>query len=137
MSSTTVKALEMALINRETKNQLIHHSDRGLQYCSKEYTDLLKKNNILISMTQEYDPYENAVAERVNGILKEEFGLHEIFENYQNLNKQVTQAITLYNNFRIHMSINMITPNQAHQQKIIHLKQWKKINRSRINSATI
>ena len=137
MSSTTVKALEMALINRETKNQLIHHSDRGLQYCSKEYTELLKKNNILISMTQEYDPYENAVAERVNGILKEEFGLHEIFENYQNLNKQVTQAITLYNNFRIHMSINMITPNQAHQQKIIHLKQWKKINRNRINSATI
>ena len=109
----------------------------GLQYCSKEYTELLKKNNILISMMQEYDPYENAVAERVNGILKEEFGLHEIFENYQNLNKQVTQAITLYNNFRIHMSINMITPNQAHQQKIIHLKQWKKINRNRINSATI
>ena len=137
MSSTTVKALEMALINRETKNQLIHHSDRGLQYCSKEYTELLKKNNILISMTQEYDPYENAVAERVNGILKEEFGLHEIFENYQNLNKQVTQAITLYNNFRIHMSINMITPNQAHQQKTIQLKQWKKINRNRINSATI
>jgi len=137
MSSTTVKVLEMALINRETKNQLIHHSDRGLQYCSKEYTELLKKNNLLISMTQEYDPYENAVAERVNGILKEEFGLHEIFENYQNLNKQVTQAITLYNNFRIHMSINMITPNQAHQQKIIHLKQWKKINRNRINSVTI
>ena len=137
MSSTTVKALEMALIKRKTKNQLIHHSDRGLQYCSKEYTELLKKNNILISMTQEYDPYENAVAERVNGILKEEFGLHEIFENYQNLNKQVTQALTLYNNFRIHMSINMITPNQAHQQKIIHLKQWKKINRNRINSVTI
>ena len=137
MSSTTVKALEMALIERKTQNQLIHHSDRGLQYCSKEYTELLKKNNILISMTQEYDPYENAVAERVNGILKEEFGLHEIFENYQNLNKQVTQAITLYNNFRIHMSINMITPNQAHQQKTIQLKQWKKINRNRINSATI
>ena len=137
MSSNTVKALEMALIDRKTKNKLIHHSDRGLQYCSKEYTDLLKKNNILISMKQEYDPYENAVAERVNGILKEEFGLHEIFENYQNLNKQVTQAITLYNNFRIHMSINMMTPNQAHQQKIIHLKQWKKINRNRINSVTI
>lgn len=55
MSSTTVKALEMALIERKTKNQFIHHSDRGLQYCNKEYTDLLKKNNILISMTQEYD----------------------------------------------------------------------------------
>ncbi|MQP24129.1 DDE-type integrase/transposase/recombinase [Flavobacterium sp. LMO8] len=84
MSSTTVKALEMAFIDRKTKNQLIHHSDRGLQYCSNEYTDLLKKNNI-----------------------------------------------------RIHISINMITPNQAHQQKTIHLKQWKKINRNRINSVTI
>ena len=60
----------MALLDRKTKNQLIHHSDRGLQYCSKEYTELLKKNNILISMTQEYDPYENAVAEGINGILK-------------------------------------------------------------------
>ena len=127
----------MALIDRKTQNELIHHSDRGLQYCSKEYTDLLKKNNILISMTQAYDPYENAIAERVNGILKEEFGLYEIFENYQNLNKQVTQAIALYNNFRIHMSIDMLTPNQAHQQKTIHLKQWKKINRNRINSVTI
>ena len=62
---------------------------------------------------------------------------HEILENYQNLNKQVTQAITLYNNFRIHMSINMITPNQAHQQKTIKLKQWKKLNRNIINSVTI
>ena len=137
MSSTTVKALEMAITGRKTQNKLIHHSDRGLQYCSKEYTDLLKRSNILISMTQQYDPYENAVAERVNGILKEEFGLHEIFENYQNLNKQVTQAIDLYNNLRIHMSINMITPNKAHQQKMIQLKQWKKINRNKINSVTI
>jgi transposase InsO family protein len=137
-AASTLGALKMALKDViGSVEGLIHHSDRGLQYCSKEYTDLLKKNNILISMTQEYDPYENAVAERVNGILKEEFGLHEIFENYQNLNKQVTQAITLYNNFRIHMSINMMTPNQAHQQKIIHLKQWKKINRNRINSVTI
>ena len=62
MSSTTIKALQMALVSRTTQHQLIHHSDRGLQYCSKEYTELLKQNNIMISMTQEYDPYENAVA---------------------------------------------------------------------------
>ena len=115
----------------------IHIIAPDLSSFPDEYQKLLEKHHINCSMTQNSDPYENAVAERVNGILKEEFGLHEIFENYQNLNKQVTQAITLYNNFRIHMSINMITPNQAHQQKIIHLKQWKKINRSRINSATI
>jgi len=123
MSSTTIKALQMALISRTTYDQLIHHSDRGLQYCSKEYTDLLKQNNILISMTQESDPYENAIAERVNGILKEEFGLHETFENYHNLKKQVNQAIALYNNVRIHMSVNMITPVLAHKQKNIKVKQ--------------
>ena len=137
MSSTTIKALQMALVNRTTHYQLIHHSDRGLQYCSKEYTELLRQNSILISMTQEYDPYENAIAERVNGILKEEFGLHETFKNYHDLKKQVTQAIQLYNNLRIHMSINMTTPNIAHQQKTIQLKQWKKINRNRINSVPI
>ena len=137
MSSTTIKALQMALVNRTTHYQLIHHSDRGLQYCSREYTELLRQNNILISMTQESDPYENAVAERVNGILKEEFGLHETFKNYHDLKKQVTQAIQLYNNLRIHMSINMTTPSIAHQQNTIQLKHWKKLNGKRINSVTI
>ncbi|VXA91769.1 transposase (fragment) [Flavobacterium sp. 9AF] len=88
-------------------------------------------------MTEESDPYENAVAERVNGILKEVFGLHEAFKNYHDLKKQVTQAIQLYNNLRIHMSIKMTTPNLAHQQKPIELKQWEKINRNRINSVPI
>ena len=136
----SVKALQMALSafeGAESHLPITHHSDRGVQYCSQKYVNLLQDYNIQISMTENGDPLENAIAERVNGILKEEFGLHEIFENYQNLNKQVTQAITLYNNFRIHMSINMITPNQAHQQKTIQLKQWKKINRNRINSVTI
>lgn len=74
-ASSTVKALKMALSNRKYKHSLIHHSDRGLQYCSYEYTNILKQNNIQISMTEQYDPYENAIAERVNGILKDEFGL--------------------------------------------------------------
>ena len=70
----SLQALEMALDNRNKEGEpLIHHSDRGLQYCSNEYQALLSKNNINASMTEKYDPYENAIAERVNGILKQEF----------------------------------------------------------------
>lgn len=126
MAVSTLDALKMAVINRKYKNNLIHHSDRGLQYCSKEYTEYLSKNNIFISMTQSYDPYENAIAERVNGILKEEFGLFEIFESFENLKKQVEESIQLYNQIRVHLSINMLTPNQAHLQNQIKLKRWKK-----------
>lgn len=137
MATSTLKALNMAVINREYNNSLIHHSDRGLQYCSKEYTQYLSKNDIQISMTQSYDPYENAIAERVNGILKEEFGLFEIFENFENLKKQVEESIWLYNQIRVHLSINMLTPNQAHLQNQIKLKRWKKINRNKTNSVPI
>ncbi len=137
MATSTLEALKMAVINRQYNNNLIHHSDRGLQYCSKEYTEYLFRNNILISMTQSYDPYENAIAERVNGILKEEFGLFEIFENFENLKKQVEESILFYNQVRVHLSINMLTPNKAHLQNQIKLKRWKKINRNRINSVPI
>ena len=88
-------------------------------------------------MTQSYDPYENAIAERVNGILKEEFGLYQTFENYDNLKNQVNQSILFYNEIRLHLSINMLTPNKAHLQNEVKLKQWKKINRNRINSVPI
>lgn len=77
-AASTLKALVMAVSNRKYVHQaLIHHSDRGLQYCSKLYTDYLKQHHIAISMTENSDPYENAIAERVNGILKDEFGLAE------------------------------------------------------------
>ncbi len=79
-------------------------------------------------MTQSYDPYENAIAERVNGILKEEFGLSDIFKNYQNLKNQVEQAVLFYNGIRPHLSINMLTPDEAHLQDKVRLKTWKKIN---------
>jgi transposase InsO family protein len=137
MATSTLDALKMAVINRKYSNNLIHHSDRGLQYCSKEYTEYLSRNNILISMTQSYDPYENAIAERVNGILKEEFGLFEIFENVENLKKQVEESILFYNKIRVHLSINMLTPNQAHLQNKVKLKKWKKINRNKNNSVPI
>ena len=122
---TTLEALKIAVSEREYKEKLIHHSDRGLQYCSAIYIQKLSNNNIEVSMTEEYDPYENAVAERVNGILKEEFGMDDIFENYELLELQVVQSIALYNQLRPHMSIGLLTPNQAHKQRKIKLKTWK------------
>jgi len=123
-ASSTIKALKMALSNRRYTHQLIHHSDRGLQYCSYEYTYLLEKHNVNVSMTEQYDPYENAVAERVNGILKDEFGLDAVFNDNKELAKQLNQAVDLYNNLRPHLSINMLTPKQAHGQSKILLKKW-------------
>ena len=89
MATFTLEATKMAVIYRKYTNSIIHHSDRGLQYCSTKYAQYLSKNNILISMTQSYDPHEIAIGQRVNEILKEEFGLFEIFESFENLKKQV------------------------------------------------
>lgn len=125
-SASTLKALRMALGARQYNKSLIHHSDRGLQYCSGEYTNLLKNNKVKISMTEQYDPYENAVAERVNGILKAEFSLGISFESKELLFEQVTQSIELYNYQRPHMSIGLLTPIQAHNQCKMKLKTWKK-----------
>jgi len=122
---TTLKALNKAITERVYQEKLTHHSDRGLQYCSSVYTKILEENNIEISMTEEYDPYENAVAERVNGILKSEFGLDNVFENHELLELQTLQSIALYNQLRPHMSIDLLTPNQAHKQRKIKLKTWK------------
>lgn len=124
-ATTTLKALKKAILERVYAERLTHHSDRGLQYCSSIYTQTLTENSIKISMTEEYDPYENAVAERVNGILKSEFGLDDIFENYELLELQVLQSIALYNQLRPHMSIGLLTPDQAHKQRNIKLKTWK------------
>lgn len=124
-ASTTIKALEKALSQREYQEMLIHHSDRGLQYSSAIYTKLLHDNKIKISMTEDSDPYENAVAERVNGILKDEFGLDKVFTNNLQMNRQVNESIALYNNLRPHLSVEMLTPNQAHKQRTINLKKWK------------
>jgi len=79
-----LEALQQALISRKSSgNNLIHHSDRGVQYCSSQYVDLLMSNNIQISMAEKGSPYENAIAERVNGILKTEFGLGKIFNTHK------------------------------------------------------
>jgi putative transposase len=126
-AASTLKALQMAISNRKYNGQpLIHHSDRGLQYCSKLYTDYLKANQITISMTENGDPYENAIAERVNGILKDEFGLSEQLNNINEAMQQTAQSISIYNNSRPHLSCDMLTPVQMHQQKEIKLKSYNK-----------
>jgi transposase InsO family protein len=119
-------ALDMALKSR-TKflPALIHHSDRGVQYCSFDYVRNLKDNGIEISMTENGDPYENAMAERINGILKNEFGLHKLFKTHYEATLAVQNSITAYNQYRPHMSCNYMTPEQAHETELELVKLWK------------
>ena len=99
------------------ENTLIHHSDRGTQYCCDDYVSRLKEKEVLISMTQTGSPYDNAIAERVNGILKIEFNLYATFESYNKANEAVDQAVLKYNNLRLHASCNYQTPEVVHKQK--------------------
>lgn len=117
------KALKMAIKNRIYDQPLIHHSDRGLQYCSDLYQKILAKNKITPSMTDGYDCYQNALAERINGILKQEF-LFIKCNNHQNLKLLIKQSIDIYNNNRPHLALKMKTPN------FIHLKQKTDRNKS-------
>lgn len=121
-----LNALESALKNRKYTHQLMHHSDRGLQYCSADYIKKLTENKVQISMTENGDPYENAVAERINGILKYEFLFIDGFKNHQEAIAVIKESIEIYNESRPHMSCQMLTPNAAHNQQSIPLKKWKK-----------
>jgi putative transposase len=110
----SLAALGMAIKNVEHPERLIHHSDRGLQYCSNEYVSRLKDKNILISMTEDNHVYENALAERVNGILKNELLLGEILPSHEIAKRMVKEAVKIYNEERLHMSIGYVTPYQKH-----------------------
>jgi putative transposase len=125
-ATETLKALQMALSNRSYQQSLTHHSDRGLQYCSAAYVKTLQQKQIAISMTQDGSPYDNAIAERVNGILKDEYGLDQPFENDQQLKLEVKQSVISYNNQRPHQSNHMLTPNEMHQQDKLTPKAWHK-----------
>lgn len=120
----SVNALKMAIKNASGIQGLIHHSDRGIQYCCNDYVKVLKTKSIGISMTENGDPYENAIAERVNGILKEEL-LQRRYNTLEEATKSVTAAITIYNTLRPHASCNMLTPQQAHLQTGPLRKHWK------------
>lgn len=114
-ASEVVQALRQAIGNRITKEPLIHHSDRGLQYCSSCYQEVLRKHQITPSMTDGYDCYQNALAERMNGILKQEFLLHRC-KTFEDLRKQVKQAVDTYNTMRPHIALAMQTPETVHQK---------------------
>jgi putative transposase len=111
-----LNALQMAINNADlsTKQYLIHHSDRGLQYYSSDYITLLRNNFTAVSMTQNGDPYENAMAERINGILKIEFGLYVTFRNFTAVQTAVDTAVKNYNALRPHMSLQLKTPASVH-----------------------
>lgn len=119
MKASLVKdALAMALKNRIYSNEnIIHHSDRGIQYCAPEFTEYAAVNGIILSTTQQYDPYENAVAERINGILKYEFGLRRTLTNLGTAQKMLREAVRTYNHERRHYSLDMQTPTFAHKNK--------------------
>lgn len=122
----SLKALDMALADRMYKNQpLIHHSDRGLQYCSNEYQKVLNDNDVKPSMTEKYDPYENAIAERINGILKQEFDIARNIKNLDVKMKLIKNTIEIYNNQRPHLSNQMLTPMQMHKQDKLKRKIYK------------
>jgi putative transposase len=127
-TSETIQALEMAIsrISNEKKElELVHHSDRGTQYCSNEYVKLLEDSSIGISMTENGDPLENAIAERINGIIKEEYLNDYQVNNLEEAKELLDAVIQLYNNERPHMSIGNLTPNQVHQNNIKTEKLWK------------
>ncbi len=125
----SIQALQMALsaLGAESHLQLTHHSDRGIQYCSGAYVKLLQDNNIKISMTENGDPLENAVAERINGIIKDEYLETYDIDNIKDAKGLLKAVVELYNTERPHMSIGNLTPNYIHHSKtkIKTEKLWK------------
>jgi putative transposase len=117
-TESMIDALKMATSNKQYNDRpTIHHSDRGLQYCSQEYETLAAKNNIRLSMTENSDPYENALAERMNRTIKEEFGMDRKLKNRQQLYQLIEESIFLYNNKRPHLALKMKTPDQVYKTK--------------------
>ena len=128
-TESSLAALILAVKHRKNKEiPLIHHSDRGLQYCSNEYQKILHKNDIQPSMTQNSDPYENAVAERINGILKQEFYIDKYNKDLPIMKQIIKETIEIYNEKRPHLSNHMLTPNQMHQQNKLIIKTYKTKN---------
>ena len=126
-TSLCTDALEMAIKNRKYPNQkLIHHSDRGFQYCNPKYTQFAENNGITMSMTEQYDPYENAIAERINRTLKYEYGLKKCMKNTHIAQEITSQAVYIYNNLRTHFSLNLRKPAEVHLNPNIKYKSYRK-----------
>lgn len=119
-------ALCMALSQLPSEfGNVIHHSDRGVQYCSNTYVKLLNKNHFQISMTENGNPLENAIAERINGILKDEWINQMKLKSKEDAKEQIRRIIKIYNTQRPHSSLNMLTPEQAHNQSGMLKRKWK------------
>lgn len=119
-------ALRMAISNlSKPPDGLIHHSDKGIQYCCDEFVEELQLYCIESSMTENGDPRENAIAERLNGILKKHFGLKKIFSNTEEAKIAVDRAVRGYNNIRPHQSVSMLTPAKAHESEGKLVRKWK------------
>jgi transposase InsO family protein len=122
--SSAVIALKKALAQKPPETIVIHHSDRGIQYCSTEYVNLLLEHNAMISMTDNGDPLENAIAERVNGILKTEL-ISSYYNTIDEASVHISRCITVYNYRRRHSSLNYQIPNEVHTQKGPQIRRWK------------
>ena len=137
-TENNIEALKMAIKQWHFKDlPLIHHSDRGIQYCADAYQEMLSKNNILCSMTQNSDPYENAVAERINGILKQEFMIDKYQQELKVTRTLVKQSVEIYNHARPHFSNYLLTPNQMHHQAELKMRTYKTKNSSRHKATTV
>lgn len=124
-SEGALNALKMAISGEKVTQGLIHHSDRGIQYCCNDYVNYLNGTSIEISMTENGDPYENAIAERINGILKGEYELEETYSDYFAALEAVKIAVYKYNNKRPHRSIDFMFPVDAHKCEGSLKKHWK------------
>ena len=119
-----LQALGMALKQRPDDKPLIHHSDRGLQYCCDDYIGLLQKHHVDISMTEDNHVYENAFAERLNGILKSEFLLNRQFPTLQAVRRIVAESVEIYNKERLHMNLKLRTPYEIHHTVMSHGREY-------------
>lgn len=120
-----IDALLMASFDEKITSELIHHSDRGIQYCCHDYVQEINRFKIQLSMTENGDPYENPVAERINGILKYEHGLNATFASYDTAKAATDLAVKNYNHLRPHDSCNRHTPMAAHELSGVLKKHWK------------
>ena len=126
-TSLCTDALNMVIKNRRYPNMnLIHHSDRGFQYCNTKYTEFAESNGITMSMTEKYDSYENAVAERINRTLKYEYGLKQTIKNSELALKMINQAVYIYNNLRPNLRLKLRNPWEVHINPDLEYKSYKK-----------
>jgi putative transposase len=121
--------LAIAIKNRKyLDNRLIRHSDRSFQYCNPKYKAFTEENGIMMSMTEQYDPYENVIAERINRTLKYEYGLKNCIKNTTVAQEVKKQAVYIYNNLRTHFSLNLRKPAKVHLNPNIKYKSYRRNN---------